>query len=128
MVPFVVRFQYVAMINLGDTLLDAAQANGAGWFRRTLLIHIPLLRQSLISGAIFVMILLMQEFTAALLVRTRRTEVLGTLLYDQWSGGSYPLVAAIALLMIALTAVGVGLVAAVGGRRTFESGAGGAHV
>ena len=52
-------------------------------------------------------VLLTHEFAASLLVRSPTTQVMGTVLYDYWSNGSYPLVAAIALVMTGVTALGV---------------------
>ncbi|SLJ82979.1 Uncharacterised protein [Mycobacteroides abscessus subsp. abscessus] len=45
---------------------------------------------------------------------------MGTLLFDLWQNGSYPLVAAMALLMTAVTTVGVAAAMAVGGRNVLS--------
>ena len=44
-------------------------------------------------------VLLTHEFTASLLVRSSTMQTMGTALYDFWSNGFYPEVAAIALVM-----------------------------
>ncbi len=44
-------------------------------------------------------VLLTHEFTASLLVRSSTMDVMGTVLYTQWTNGNYPVVAAIALVM-----------------------------
>ena len=44
-------------------------------------------------------VLLTHEFAASLLVRSPTTQVMGTVLFDYYTNGSYPLVAAIALVM-----------------------------
>ena len=49
-------------------------------------------------------VLLTHEFAASLLVRAPTTQVMGTVLFDYWTNGSYPLVAAIALVMTVVTA------------------------
>lgn len=60
-------------------------------------------------------VLLTHEFAASLLVRASTTQVMGTILYDQYNNGTYPLVAAIALVMTAVTAIGVTAAMLVGG-------------
>jgi iron(III) transport system permease protein len=65
-------------------------------------------------------ILLANEFAASLLVRSPTTNTMGTILYDYFGNGSYPLVAAIALVMSLITAAGVALAMALGGRDVFD--------
>jgi len=60
-------------------------------------------------------VLLTHEFAASLLVRASTTQVMGTVLYDAWSNGTFPLVAAIALVMTAVTATGVIVAILIGG-------------
>jgi iron(III) transport system permease protein len=65
-------------------------------------------------------VLLTHEVTASLLVRSPTTRVMGTLLFDYWQNGSYPMVAAVALVMTAVTAVGVGVAVLLGGSDTLN--------
>ena len=60
-------------------------------------------------------VLLTHEFTASLLVRSSTMQTMGTALYDFWSNGFYPEVAAIALVMTAVTLVGVLIAVTIGG-------------
>ena len=60
-------------------------------------------------------VLLTHEFAASLLVRSPTTQVMGTVLFDYYANGSYPLVAAIALVMTCVTAVGVVVALILGG-------------
>jgi iron(III) transport system permease protein len=61
-------------------------------------------------------VLLTHEFTASVLIRTPRNQVMGTVLFDYWGNGGYPVVAAIALIMTGVTAVGVVMAMLLGGR------------
>jgi iron(III) transport system permease protein len=45
---------------------------------------------------------------------------MGTVLFDYYTNGSYPLVACIALIMTLVTAVGVGIAVAIGGSDVFS--------
>ena len=51
------------------------------------------------AAAALMFVLLTHEFTASLLVRSSTMQTMGTALYDFWSNGFYPEVAAIALVM-----------------------------
>ena len=55
------------------------------------------------------------------MVRSATTQVMGTVLYDHWSNGSYTLVAAMAILMSVVTAAGVAVAMLVGGRNVLDN-------
>ncbi|NYE18793.1 ABC transporter permease [Microbacterium immunditiarum] len=114
--PFTVRLQLTARMTLGSTYEDAARASGAGVLRTHLGVMVPMMRGALAGASILMFVILTHEFAASMFVRSTRVQVLGTLLYDQWSRGSYPMVATIAIIMSAVTAAGLLLAAAVGGR------------
>lgn len=81
---------------------------------------LPLMRPTIFSAVALIFILLTHEFAASLLVRASTTQVMGTLLYDMWQNGSYPMVAAMALLMTAVTTVGVVIAMIFGGRNVLS--------
>ncbi|HET7720827.1 MAG TPA: hypothetical protein VFK43_12740, partial [Acidimicrobiales bacterium] len=66
------------------------------------------------AGALM-FVLLTHEFAASLLVRAPTTQVMGTVLFDYYTNGSYPLVATIALIMTVVTAIGVTAAVVLGG-------------
>lgn len=115
MLPFATRMQLSTMLALGDSYLEASRVSGAGFLRTNTRILLPLMRGSLGGTAALIFVLLTHEFTASLLVRASKTQVMGTILFDAWSNGSYPQVAAIALIMTGVTAVGVAAAMLVGG-------------
>lgn len=121
MLPFAVRLQLAARANLAPELGQAAAVSGAGPWRRALTIELPLLRPALGAAAALVVVLATHEFAASLLVRSSETQVMGTVLYDLWSFGSYPETAVMALVMFAVTGTGVALALLVGGRGTFAA-------
>ncbi|MFF0816918.1 ABC transporter permease [Rhodococcus sp. NPDC003318] len=115
MLPFATRMQLSTMLALGDSYVEASRVSGAGFLRTNTRILLPLMRGSLGGTAALIFVLLTHEFTASLLVRASKTQVMGTILFDAWSNGSYPQVAAIALIMTGVTAVGVAAAMLVGG-------------
>ena len=120
MVPFSTRLQMTSMLALGDQYYEASSTSGASPFITNVKIMVPLMRPAILSAVALMFILLTHEFAASLLVRASTTQVMGTLLYDMWQNGSYPEVAAMALLMTAVTTAGVGLAMLVGGRNVLS--------
>ncbi|MEV2223823.1 ABC transporter permease subunit [Nocardia vinacea] len=120
MLPFATRMQMTAMLSLGNTYTEASATSGASPFVTNARIMLPLMRPTILSAVALMFILLTHEFAASLLVRASTTQVMGTLLFDMWQNGSYPLVAAMALLMTAVTTIGVALAMLVGGRNVLS--------
>lgn len=120
MLPFTVRMQMAGMVSLGDAYVESARTSGAGALRTNLQIVLPLLRPAIGGAAALMFVLLTHEFAASLLVRAPTTQVMGTVLFDYYGNGSYPLVAAVALVMTAVTAAGVTLAVLIGGRDALD--------
>jgi iron(III) transport system permease protein len=115
MLPFAARMQLAGMVSLGNTYQEAARTSGAGAVRTSVNIVVPLMRSTIGGAGALMFVLLTHEFAASLLVRAPTTQVMGTVLFDYYVNGSYPLVAAIALLMTAITAAGVFVALLLGG-------------
>jgi iron(III) transport system permease protein len=120
MLPFTTRMQLSGMVALGDGYQEASRTSGAGPLRTTTEIMLPLLRPTIAGAAALMFVLLTHEFTASLLVRSPTTQVMGTVLFDYWGNGSYPLVAAIALIMTLVTATGVFAAVSLAGSDIFD--------
>lgn len=120
MLPFTTRMQLAGMLQLGAAYVEASRVSGAGPLATDLRITVPLMRSTLGGAAALMFVLLTHEFTASVLVRSPSHQVMGTVLFDYWSNGSYPLVAAIALVMTGVTAVGVFLAMLLGGRNVLN--------
>jgi iron(III) transport system permease protein len=120
MLPFTTRMQLSAMVALGDSYIEASRVSGANVVKTNARIVLPLLRPAIGGAAALMFVLLTHEFAASLLVRSPTTQVMGTVLFDYWTNGSYPLVAAIALVMTGVTTVGVLIAVALGGSDVFD--------
>jgi iron(III) transport system permease protein len=107
MIPFATRMQLGAMAALGSTYTEAARASGASALRTNLQIVVPLLRPAFGGAGALMFVLLTHEFAASLLVRAPTINVMGTILYDYYENGIYPLVACISLIMVGVTTAGV---------------------
>lgn len=123
MVPHSVRLQSASLVGLGSEFWEASRACGAGLLRTICVIVLPLIRRSLASAAAIMVILLSHEFSASLMVRSARTNVLGGLLYNKFAlGAVYSELAAVALAMVAVTAVGAALALSAGRVRRGRTG------
>lgn len=115
MIPFATRMLLGAMAALGSSYTEAARASGAGALRTNLQIVVPLLRPAFGGAAALMFVLLTHEFAASLLVRAPTINVMGTILYDYYENGIYPLVACISLIMVGVTTCGVLAAVVLGG-------------
>jgi len=120
MIPFSTRMQLGAMAALGDAYTEASRASGAGALRTNVSIVLPLMRPAFGGAAALMFVLLTHEFAASLLVRSPTVNVMGTILYDFYENGGYPLVACISLIMIGVTAAGVLAAIILGGSEAFK--------
>lgn len=116
MLPFTTRMQLSGMLQLGSAYIEASRVCGASYVKTDMWVTLPLMRSTLGGTAALMFVLLTHEFTASVLIRTPTNQVMGTALFDYWNNGSYPVVAAIALIMTAVTAVGVVMAMVLGGR------------
>lgn len=118
--PFAVRYQLSSLIALGLTQVEAARANGAGPVRTFFQIILPLARGGVAAAAAVIFVLLIHEFGVALMLRSSDTNVMSVVLFELFNtGGLYPHVAAMALLMTLITMVGVMVALWIGGIKTF---------
>jgi iron(III) transport system permease protein len=120
MVPFSTRMQMTAMLSLGEAYNEASRTSGASAFTTNLRVVLPLLRPALFGAVALMFILLTHEFAASLLVRAATTQVMGTVLFDLWVNGSYPMVAAVAMVMTFVTGLGVVVAMLLGGRDVLD--------
>lgn len=120
MIPQAVRPQLSALLATSNEYSEASLVSGAGTLRTTTRVTLPMVRTGIGVASSMVVILVFHEFAASVLVRSPQTQVMGTLLFDQWTSGTAPGVAVIALIMVTVTAIGVVLALAIGGRRALE--------
>jgi iron(III) transport system permease protein len=120
MVPFSTRMQLSGMVALGDSYQEASRVSGGGVLRTHLTVMAPLMRATFAGAAALMFILLANEFAASLLVRSPTQNVMGTVLYNYYGNGLYPVVAATALVMVAVTGAGVAVAMIAGGSDIFK--------
>lgn len=106
--PYSLRYLTPGMGQISSELEEAATASGASWFRAFRRIFLPLLMPSLLASFLYTMILAFREISAVIFLNGQGTEVVSVSIYQYWTLGVYPIVAALGVLMvIGLTIVAV---------------------
>ena len=107
-IPYVIRFLAVPIgfikarfERIPRDYDDSARAYGAGQATTMRLIHLPLLRPSMLGAVIVVFVDCLRELPATLLLRPMNIETLATSIYQFASRGSFEEGALAALLIIA---------------------------
>jgi len=109
------RLQFTTLVATGQEFLEASKACGAGALRSLFQVLLPLCRTGIGATAALTFVLLFHEFSASLMVRSARTQVIGSVMYDVWTGGVYSEVAVLALIMVVVTVIGVMIAIWIGG-------------
>lgn len=109
------RLQFTTLVATGQEFLEASKASGAGPIRSLFQVMLPMCRKGIAATAALTFVLLFHEFSASLMVRSARTQVIGSVMYDVWAGGIYSQVAVLALIMVVVTVIGVCIAGWLGG-------------
>jgi iron(III) transport system permease protein len=107
--PYGMRYIVPGMAAIKDELEEAATSSGANWFQRFWRVFIPLLMPSLLAAFLYSMIVSFREISAAVFLYTSGTEVVSVEIYDLYRNGTYPVVAALGIVMVLLLVVLVAL-------------------
>jgi iron(III) transport system permease protein len=114
--PYGMRYLAPGMAQISDELEEAATASGAGWLQAFRRIYVPLLMPSLLAAFLYTVIVAFREISAAIFLYSSSTEVMSVKVYDLWSNGDYPVVAALGIVMVLFLSATVLVVRMLGGR------------
>jgi iron(III) transport system permease protein len=118
--PFAARAATAAAAVIGKELAEASRVSGAAEGRTFLRVLLPLAVPGLIAGWIITFIHTVGEVTASSLLASTRNPVIGRMITELWIFGSFPQVAALALVVTAVTSILVGLMLLIS-RRTVDA-------
>jgi iron(III) transport system permease protein len=111
-IAFIMRFIPLAFGAVAPSILRvsaeldrASRVAGASWLRTVVSILVPLLRPALLSGFVLLFISFLKEYSSALFLFARGSEVIGTTMIELWRQGNSGPVAALATIQLLLTAV-----------------------
>jgi iron(III) transport system permease protein len=120
--PYGMRYLAPGMAQIKDELEEAATASGASWWQSFRRIFIPLLMPSLLAAFVYTMIVAFREISAAIFLYTSDTEVVSVQVYDLYSNGSYPVVAALGVVLVVFLSLLAGLTRLIGKRVGIRNG------
>jgi len=98
--PYGMRYVVPGMAAIKDELEEAATSSGASWLQGFGRVFIPLLMPSLLASFLYSMIVSFREISAAIFLYTSGTEVVSVQIYDLFRNGTYPVVAALGIVMV----------------------------
>jgi iron(III) transport system permease protein len=120
--PYGMRYLVPGMSQIKDELEEAATASGASWLQAFRRVFVPLLMPSLLAAFLYTMIVSFREISAAIFLYTSGTEVVSVQVYDLYSNGSYPVVAALGVVMVVFLSVLAGTVRLISKRVGIRNG------
>ncbi len=111
-IAFIMRFIPLGYGAIGPSVLRispeldrAARVSGAGWLHTMGSILLPILRPALLSGFVLLFISFLKEYSSALFLFARGSEVIGTTMIELWRQGNSGPVAALSAVQLAVTFV-----------------------
>jgi iron(III) transport system permease protein len=98
--PYGMRYVVPGMEAIKDELEEAATSSGANWLQSFWRVFVPLLMPSLLAAFLYSMIVSFREISAAIFLYSSGTEVVSVQIYDLYRNGTYPVVAALGIVMV----------------------------
>lgn len=99
-----------AMQQIDPDLEAAAEVSGAGKMRALWWVTVPLLRTSIISAGLMILILSIRELASSIFLFTSNTRVLSVVVFGQWENGQWDRVASMSLaysaILLVITIIG----------------------
>lgn len=108
--PYAMRYVVPGMAAIKDELEEAATSSGASWLQGFRRIFVPLMMPSLLAAFLYAMIVSFREISAVIFLYSTGTQVVSVQIYDLYRNGTYPLVAALGILMVIFLVILVVLV------------------
>jgi iron(III) transport system permease protein len=103
--PYGMRYIVPGIGQIKDELEEAATASGASWGQSFRRVFVPLLMPSLLAAFLYTMIVAFREISAAIFLYSSGTELVSIQVYDLYTNGSYPVVAALGVVIVAFLTI-----------------------
>ena len=103
--PYAARTAAVAASDIGLELGESSRVSGATQFRTFRRILLPLALPGLVAGWAIVFVHNVGELTASAILSGTENQVIAKVLMDMWNEGSFPQVAAIAIVITILNTI-----------------------
>lgn len=106
--PYALRTISASLLQLPPALREAAASSGAGLWKRTVSVSLPLIRVALVNAALIVFVLSFRELAGVVLLTAANTPLVPTVALADWFNGLAGQVEALNVVMVALPAVVAG--------------------
>jgi iron(III) transport system permease protein len=114
--PYGMRYAATSMFQIGRELEESAMMSGAGWLQSFRRVVLPLLVPGLVAGWIYIFVVSFRELGSSLLLYSPGREVLSIAIWEQWSNGQLPELAALGVMLIGFLVVMVAIAYKLGAR------------
>lgn len=98
-----------SILQISDELDRAARVSGASWLGTIRHVMLPLLRPTLIATYLLLFVTFLKEYSVALFLFARGSQVMGTTMIEVWAQGGPGPVAALAVVQLVIIAAVMGL-------------------
>lgn len=99
--PYGMRYNTTAMIQVHRELEESAATAGASWLMSFWRIMLPLLKPGLLAGWIYIVIVSIRELSSSILLYSPGTEVVSVVIWELWQNGQYVELSAFGVMMMA---------------------------
>ena len=120
--PFAYIVMYPTLARIGEELDRAGRAAGAGWWRTSRSIVLPLLRPAIFASFVLMFVEILNDYDPAVFLVRPGTEVMGATMLTQFIQGAVGPVAALAVVQVAITVAVLAM-----GAKVFKIGMTGGH-
>ena len=103
--PLAYIVMYPTLARIGEELDRAGRAAGAGWWRTSRTIVLPLLKPALFASFILLFVEIINDYDPAVFLVRPGTEVMGATMLSQFIQGMIGPVSALAMVQVAITVV-----------------------
>ena len=104
-VPLAVRSADSALRQIDPSLEEASRINGGSWLRSIVEITLPLMKGGMVAGWTLIFVQAISELAATILLFTVGTETIAVTIYQRSEEGHFEEVAALAVLLLLVTAL-----------------------
>jgi iron(III) transport system permease protein len=110
------RLIQATLMQVAPELEESARVTGASIVRTWSSITVPIIRPGLVGAWTLIMITFLKEYATGVYLMANGTEVIGSLIVSLLATGALDTIAALSLISIVLTTVGMGLALRLGAR------------
>jgi iron(III) transport system permease protein len=121
-IPFAIRPVAAAIRQVAPELEDASRMSGDTWWGAVGRITVPLVMTSLLAAWALLFLMLSREVAASVFLAAAGQKLIGPVIFELWANGQAQILAVFSLVVIAGSAVFVGLAQWMATRQTIRLG------